>query len=92
MEWKDLKVLLIVVRGNSADEIVRVAEEEMAELIVIATRGRTGLDRLIFSSVAEKVFRLSKYPVLTIPTEAPAEMGEESPQIYHSYHYNRRIK
>jgi DNA repair exonuclease SbcCD ATPase subunit len=76
MEWKDLKVRLIVLRGNAAEEIVRVAEEENAELIVIATRGRTGLDRLLFGSVAEKVVRLAKCPVLTV-TSRP-EKGESS--------------
>ena len=76
MEWKDLKVRLIVVRGNAADEIVRTAEGENADLIVIATRGRTGLDRLIFGSVAEKVVRVAKCPVLTV-TGRP-EKGELS--------------
>jgi DNA repair exonuclease SbcCD ATPase subunit len=45
-------------------------------LIVIATRGRTGWDRLIFGSVAEKVVRLAKCPVLTV-TSRP-EKGELS--------------
>jgi nucleotide-binding universal stress UspA family protein len=76
LEWKDLKVRLIVLRGNAADEIVRTAGEENADLIVIATRGRTGLDRLIFGSVAEKVVRLAKCPVLTV-TGRP-EKGESS--------------
>jgi nucleotide-binding universal stress UspA family protein len=66
LEWKDLKVRLIVLRGNAADEIVRTADEENVDLIVIATRGRTGLDRLIFGSVAEKVIRLAKCPVFTV--------------------------
>ena len=74
MEWKDLKVRLIVLRGNAADEIVRTSEEENADLIVIATRGRTGWDRLIFGSVAEKVVRLAKCPVLTVTSQT--EKGE----------------
>jgi len=78
MEWRDLKVRLIVLRGNAADEIVRVAEEEMAELIVIATRGRTGLDRLIFGSVAEKVVRLAPCPVLTVSSRPSTEDRKET--------------
>ncbi len=74
MEWKDLQVRLVVLRGNAAEEIVRTSEEENADLIVIATRGRTGLDRLIFGSVAEKVVRLAKCPVLTIASRP--EKGE----------------
>jgi nucleotide-binding universal stress UspA family protein len=37
LESKELKVRLIVLRGNAADEIVRVADEENVDLIVIAT-------------------------------------------------------
>jgi len=78
MEWRDMKVRLIVLRGNPPDEIVRIAEEEMVELIVIATRGRTGFDRIIFGSVAEKVVRLAPCPVLTISRGASIEAGKES--------------
>ncbi|MGQ9646882.1 MAG: universal stress protein [Thermodesulfobacteriota bacterium] len=78
MEWRDLQVRLSVLRGNAAEEIVRTSEEENVDLIVIATRGRTGLDRLIFGSVAEKVVRLAKCPVLTV-TSRP-EKGESAIQ------------
>ncbi len=78
LEWKELKVRLIVLRGNAADEIVRTAHEENSDLIVIATRGRTGLERLIFGSVAEKVVRLAKCPVLTVTIKVPFEEGEET--------------
>lgn len=78
MEWRDLKVRLIVLQGNAADEILRTASEEEVDLIVIATRGRTGLDRLIFGSVAEKVVRLAPCPVLTISSRPFAEAGRET--------------
>lgn len=77
LEWKELKVRLIVLRGNAADEIIRTAHEENVDLIVIATRGRTGLDRLIFGSVAEKVVRLAKCPVLTVASGPSKEEDEE---------------
>jgi nucleotide-binding universal stress UspA family protein len=77
LETKELKTRLIALRGNPADEIVRTVDEENVDLIVIATRGRTGLDRLIFGSVAEKVVRLAKCPVLTISGRHSAEKGEE---------------
>lgn len=66
LEWKELKTRLIVLRGDAASEIIRTAFEENADLIVIATRGRTGLERLLFGSVAEKVVRLAPCPVLSI--------------------------
>jgi universal stress protein A len=56
-----------VLRGQAADEIVREAESEKADIIVLATHGWTGWRRFIFGSVAEKVVRLSSCPVLTIP-------------------------
>ncbi|OGP59880.1 MAG: hypothetical protein A2162_10045, partial [Deltaproteobacteria bacterium RBG_13_52_11b] len=77
LEWKELKVRLIVLRGNAADEIVQTAHEENSDLIVIATRGRTGLDRLIFGSVAEKVVRLAKCPVLTVTSQSSRDESRE---------------
>jgi len=77
LEWKELKARLIVLRGNAADEIVGIADQENVDLIVIATRGRTGLDRLIFGSVAEKVVRLARCPVLTVAVKATSKEGEE---------------
>lgn len=77
LESKELKTRLIALRGDPADEIVRTVDEENVDLIVIATRGRTGLDRLVFGSVAEKVVRLAKCPVLTITGGPSAETLKE---------------
>jgi len=52
--------------GTAADDIVRVAEEENADLIIIGTHGRTGLMRVLMGSVAESVMRYAKCPVLTV--------------------------
>ncbi len=54
-----------MVIGDPAEEIVRIADEENADLIVMATHGRTGIKRLLMGSVAEKVVRYSKCPVFT---------------------------
>jgi nucleotide-binding universal stress UspA family protein len=51
--------------GEPATEIVRLAEEQSADLIVMGTHGRTGLKRLLMGSVAEAVVRRSACPVLT---------------------------
>jgi universal stress protein A len=56
----------VVRHGDPADEILRVADEDAVDLIVIATHGRTGFKHFVFGSVAEKVIRLSPHPVLTI--------------------------
>lgn len=83
IESKDLKVRFFVLQGNPADEIVRLAADKEADVIVIATRGRTGLDRFFFGSVAEKVVRLAQCPVFTIaggerPSTAAAETGPDT--------------
>jgi nucleotide-binding universal stress UspA family protein len=53
--------------GSAAHEIVRFAEANNIDLIVIATHGETGLSRLLFGSVAERVVRCATCPVLTVP-------------------------
>lgn len=63
---KELKVHPVVAYGLAADEIVRVAEANNVDLIVIATHGRTGFRHLISGSVTEKVVRIASHPVLTI--------------------------
>jgi nucleotide-binding universal stress UspA family protein len=56
----------VLASGDPAQEIIRTAEDQKIDLIVIATHGHTGWGRLIFGSVAEKVVRLAPCPVLTI--------------------------
>lgn len=50
--------------GDPASEVVRIAGEEGAELIVLGTHGRTGLTRLLMGSVAEVIVRRASCPVL----------------------------
>lgn len=63
---KEIKTQGKIVMGNAPDEIVKTAEEENVDLIVIATHGETGWRHLVFGSVAEKVVRFAACPVLTI--------------------------
>jgi nucleotide-binding universal stress UspA family protein len=58
----------IVTKSGSEDgQIIEFAEDENIDLIVIGTRGRTGINHVFFGSVAEKVIRHSHVPVLVIP-------------------------
>jgi universal stress protein A len=52
--------------GDAVTEILRVARELPADLIVMGTHGRTGLGRLLMGSVAEQVVRRASCPVLTV--------------------------
>jgi len=63
---KGVSVRSMLSLGDPANQIVHTAEDEQVDLIVIATRGQTGLKRLVFGSVAEKVVRLASRPVLSI--------------------------
>lgn len=55
-----------VLEGPPQREIVRYAEEEDCDLVVMGTHGRGGIDRLLLGSVAEKVVRASNVPVMTV--------------------------
>lgn len=55
---------LVIKVGNPSLEIVDYAKKNNIDLIVIASHGRTGLNRFLLGSVAEKVVRLSQCPVL----------------------------
>ena len=57
---------LIIREGIPAEEIVNVAKEKGVDLIVMGTAGRTGLDRFLLGSVAEKVVRTSSCPVMVV--------------------------
>jgi nucleotide-binding universal stress UspA family protein len=56
----------VLEKGDVVETILRVAQEKGADLIVIGTHGRKGLDRILFGSVAEGVVKNSPIPVVTI--------------------------
>ena len=66
-------------QGDAAAEILRVAQEAHADLIVLGTHGRTGLGRLLMGSVAEQVVRRAACPVLTMKTPSPETVPEVPP-------------
>ncbi len=70
-------VTLVARAGGAASVIVDQAVGSSADLIVMGTHGRTGFNRLLMGSVAEKVVRQAPCPVLTIPPAAPASAKEQ---------------
>jgi len=63
-------------QGDVITEILRVAQEAHADLIVLGTHGRTGLGRLLMGSVAEQVVRRAVCPVLTVKSPLPETVPE----------------
>jgi nucleotide-binding universal stress UspA family protein len=59
-------VSCVIKIGVPVDEINRAVDEHQIDLVVMGTHGRTGLRHLMAGSVAERVVRSSRVPVLTI--------------------------
>jgi universal stress protein A len=70
-QWKLLKVIPTITKrlvlGPVPDQIIAVAEEERADLIVLSPRRQRGLMRLLSTGTTEKVTRESPCPVLLVP-------------------------
>jgi nucleotide-binding universal stress UspA family protein len=66
----DLQVTHFNEYGSTADGILNCSREFKADLIVIGTHSRSGIDRLLMGSVAESVVRNSEIPVLVVPMPA----------------------
>ena len=66
----DVKVDVAVEAGDPARQILEHADRHAASLIVMGTHGLSGFERLILGSVAEKVLRKARGPVLTVPPRA----------------------
>ena len=71
-KWADearkrgITVRTLVRRGAPSAEIVRLASEEHAELVIMGTHGRGGVSRVLLGSVADRVIRTAPCPVLTV--------------------------
>jgi nucleotide-binding universal stress UspA family protein len=65
----------MVVEGHPASEILKIAEESKKDIIVMGSIGKTGLEKFLLGSIAEKVVRNSKVPVLIIPPGRPSKIS-----------------
>lgn len=63
----------VVKQGDAWRTVLATADEVGAELIVMGTHGRKGLPRALLGSVAEKVVRTARVPVLTVHAGDVAE-------------------
>jgi nucleotide-binding universal stress UspA family protein len=71
---KTLEVRGEVATGYPAEEIIRYAEANDVDLILMATHGRSGIKRWTMGSVADKVLRVSKVPVWLVRAGVPKEI------------------
>ena len=71
---KRVAVKTKVVIGKAAEEISKAADEINADLIAMSTHGRSGISRLAFGSVTDKVLREGSKPVLMV--RAPREAAK----------------
>ncbi|MDD2340752.1 MAG: universal stress protein [Methanosarcina sp.] len=68
-----IRVEPVFLEGHPANRILDFAEQEGMDLIIMGTLGRTGIDRFLLGSVAEKVVRHSKIPVMIVKGEVEKE-------------------
>lgn len=57
---------VVALEGDVASQIIAYAEQQSFDLIAMATHGRSGIDRFVMGSIAEKVVRSTITPVLLI--------------------------
>ena len=67
-----------IAEGGTADSILARASALPADLLVLGTHGRSGFERWVLGSVAERVLRLASCPVLTVPQAA----GDATPVLF----------
>jgi nucleotide-binding universal stress UspA family protein len=69
LESQGVKVQTAVREGAAVENIVAHSREQQADLIVMCTRGRGGIQRLLVGSTTDRVIRSGGVPVLAIPPE-----------------------
>lgn len=67
LKKKDILVKTEVLTGNPAEEIIKYSQSKGVDLIIMSTHGRSGVSRIVFGSVADKVIRQTEVPVLLRP-------------------------
>ncbi len=69
LKWDGRVVQREIARGEAAGAITSYAEKNGIDLVVMATHGRSGISRLAWGSVAERVLRSATVPVLIVRPE-----------------------
>jgi nucleotide-binding universal stress UspA family protein len=71
---------LLVEHGGVYEVLDRIMHEHHGDLLVLGTRGRSRIGKLLLGSSAESIFRQATYPVLTVGPRSETEIPREGPQ------------
>lgn len=63
----DVDVVTEIRKGEPGEEILSYCEEHDIDVIVMGTHGRTGLDHILFGSIAERIVQNTSIPAMTVP-------------------------
>lgn len=72
-----------IATGIPSEEVLAVARAEETDLIVVGTKGKTGLEHILLGSTAERIIRMAPCPVLTVPVERQRTEGSEGAESPH---------
>jgi nucleotide-binding universal stress UspA family protein len=75
-EAEGIPVATAIERGVPHEEILAYVEDNGIDMVVMGTQGRTGLDRVLVGSVAERVVRLADVPVVTIRLSEESQLDD----------------
>jgi nucleotide-binding universal stress UspA family protein len=68
---------VVIGEGDTWEVVSSLLDEKQIDLIVLGTRGRTGLGKVVLGSVAEKIFRQAKCPVLTVGPHVSPDLNRQ---------------
>ena len=76
VQEKEITKKIVTVTGRPHEEIVRFAETEEVNIVVMSTRGQSGISRWLMGSVADRVARSVNVPVLLIRAQKDVHASE----------------
>jgi nucleotide-binding universal stress UspA family protein len=71
---------LLIEQGGIYEALTRIVEEHKADLLVIGTRGRSRIGKLILGSAAESIFRQAPCPVMTVGPKTESNIPPDGPR------------
>jgi nucleotide-binding universal stress UspA family protein len=57
----------VILKGHPSDELLKYSQEARADLLVMGSIGKSGLNRFLLGSVAQKVVQHAKVPIMLVP-------------------------